>query len=364
MHSTSEKNTQSTAASDRTVLVDPRGALGHIRLNRPKALNSLTLDMVRKIDAALDDFEHDPQIAAVLVTGEGERGLCAGGDIRAMHDGGKAADGSTAAFWSEEYRLNARISRYPKPYVAVMDGIVMGGGAGLSVHASHRVVTERTRLAMPETGIGFFPDVGASWFLTRRPGECTTYMALTGETAGAGDAIMLGLADSCVASDRLNALADALTAASPDGGGQEVSAIIGRFAAPPPAETIWPHRDAIDRLFAFERIEDILAALDREDDDFARTTATKLRTRSPISLKVTLRLLRLGRKAHSLEECLEREFTATRAVLESHDFYEGVRAAIIDKDRNPQWRPVSLAEVSADQVDAYFPKTHQKLFEA
>ena len=182
MQSTSEMPTAE-------ILVERSGALGHIRLNRPKALNSLTLQMVRDMDAALDAFEPDP---AVLISGEGERGLCAGGDIRAIYDARTTGSDIATRFWSEEYRLNARISHYPKPYVACMDGLVMGGGVGVSVYGSHRIVTERTRLAMPETGIGFFPDIGASWFLTRRPGEGTTYIALTGEIIGAGDAIAPG----------------------------------------------------------------------------------------------------------------------------------------------------------------------------
>lgn len=355
MHSTSEMPSGET-------LVGRSGTLGRIRLNRPKTLNSLTLQMVRDMDVALDAFQRDPAVAAVLITGEGERGLCAGGDIRAIYDARKTGSDIATRFWGEEYRLNARISRYPKPYIAVMDGLVMGGGVGVSVYGSHRIVTERTRLAMPETGIGFFPDVGASWFLTRRPGEGTVYLALTGEIIGAGDAVALGLADSHVPSDRLQDLIDALQRLPADSGSDEVSATIARFARQADGGPVAAKQEAIDRLFSFDRIEDILAALDRDGSDFAATTARTLRTRSPISLDVTLRLLRLGRRTEHLEDCLEREFAATRAVLESHDFYEGVRAAVVDKDRNPQWRPASLAEVTAEQVDAYFPAGHPKLF--
>ena len=354
MLSTSEPATQT--------LVERTGALGRIRLNRPRALNSLTLAMVRDIEAALDAFEADPQIAAVLLTGEGERGLCAGGDIRMIYDGGKAGSDEPVTFWREEYRMNARLGRTAKPFVAIMDGIVMGGGVGVSVYGSHRIVTERTRFAMPETGIGFFPDVGASWFLTRRENQLGTYAALTGEQLNAGDAIAFGLADTYVPSDRLPALVEALTQLPAPATREEITAAIDAFAEPPPPAQVAPNQTAIDRIFAFDTIEEIMQALEREGTPFAEKTLAVLNTKSPLSLKVTLRLLRLGRAASSLEACLEREFAATAAVLRSHDFYEGVRAAVIDKDRNPQWRPARLADVTGDDVDAYFQPAAEPLF--
>lgn len=359
MPSISEPLPPATASE---TLVDRQGALGHIRLNRPKALNSLTLQMVRDIEAALTDFEQDPAIAAVLVTGEGARGLCAGGDIRAIYDGGKAGSDAPTTFWREEYTLNARIGRYPKPYAVVMDGIVMGGGVGVSVYGSHRIVTERTRFAMPETGIGFFPDVGASWFLTRQDNEFGTYLALTGEPLGAADAILAGLADTFVPSARLPALMHALAdlpAASP---GEAVSVMVHQRSETPPDGRLEQNRLAIDRLFAFDRVEDILDALRQDGGDFAAQCLAILSAKSPLSLNVTLRLLRLGRKTETLEACLEREFSATAAVLRSHDFYEGVRAAVIDKDRDPQWQPARLAEVTAADVDAYFQPSAHPLF--
>jgi enoyl-CoA hydratase len=359
MHFTSDA---ASRTAENETIVERCGALGRIRLNRPKALNSLTLPMIRDMDAALDRFARDPAVAAVLIIGEGERGLCAGGDIRAIHDSGKNGSDLASTFWSEEYRLNARISSYPKPYIAFMDGIVMGGGVGVSVYGSHRIVTERTRLAMPETGIGFFPDIGASWFLTRQAGEGTTHLALTGEIIGAGDAIALGLADTYVPSADLAVLAEALAALPAGSGRAEVSGVVARFAAAAPAGPVSLQRQAIDRLFAHDRVENILAALDEDGSDFAAKAAATLRTKSPLSLAVTLRLLRLGRQSERLEDCLEREFAATPAVLASHDFYEGVRAAIIDKDRNPQWRPASLDAVTAAEVDAYFPAEHAGLF--
>lgn len=352
-------STSDQPATEAETLVERDGALGRIRLNRPKALNSLTLQMVRDIEAALDDFERDAAIAAVLVTGEGERGLCAGGDIRAIYDGGKAGSDEPATFWREEYTLNARIGRFPKPYVVVMDGIVMGGGVGISVYGSHRIVTERTRFAMPETGIGFFPDVGASWFLTRNPGELGTHVGLTGEPLGAADAILCGLADVFVRSAQLPALAEALASLPANSSGETVSTVIARFSEAAPAGVLEPHRQAIDRIFAFDTIEGIFSALRADGSSFAEKLLAVLATKSPLSLNVTLRLLRLGRETGRLEDCLEREFVATAAVLRSHDFYEGVRAAVIDKDRNPQWRPARLADVTSADVDAYFqPSTH------
>ena len=352
MHSISD-----TAPAE--TLVERLGTLGLIRLNRPKALNSLTLGMVRDIDAALDAFEADAGIAAVLFVGEGERGFCAGGDIRAMHDSGRAGDGLATRFWREEYRLDARIARFPKPTVALMDGIVMGGGVGLSAYARHRIVTERTRFAMPETGIGFFPDVGGSWFLSRQSGEGGTFLGLTGEIIGAGDVIALGIADHFMASERRERLIEALAAA---GDAAQVAAAIAQLAAPAPAAMLASFMAAIDRLFAHDRIEAIVAALEADDSDFAGKTLATLTTKSPRSLHVTLRLLRLGRQATRLEDCLEREFAATDAVLANPDFYEGVRAAVIDKDRNPRWQPATLEAVSDADIAAFFPAEHERLF--
>ncbi len=351
-----------SAAPEAETIVGRQGALGRIRLNRPRALNSLTLQMVRDIDAALDDFERDPTIAAVLVTGEGDRGLCAGGDIRAIYDGGKAGSDAPWTFWREEYTLNARLGRYPKPYAVVMDGIVMGGGVGISVYGSHRIVTERTRLAMPETGIGFFPDVGASWFLTRQANELGTYVGLTGEPLGAADAILVGLADVFVRSDRLADLTEALASLPAGSSRDAVSTVIAGISEQPPAGVLELHQQTIDRLLAFDTIEAILDALRADGRPFAHKILSVLSAKSPLSLNVTLRLLRLGRQTERLEDCLEREFAATAAVLRSHDFYEGVRAAVIDKDRNPQWRPVRLEDVTAAEVDAYFQPSAQPLF--
>lgn len=343
------------------VLVEQTGSLGVITLNRPKALNSLTYDMVQAVDAALTRFQTEATVAAVLVCGAGERGLCAGGDIRQVVESVKAGKtDQAAAFWRDEYRMNARISHFPKPYIAIMDGITMGGGVGISAHGSHRIVTERLRLAMPETGIGFFPDVGATWLLTRKPGEFGLFMGLTGEIVGPDDAVRVGLADHFVPSEKIAALREALSAVPPGGAAGAVSAAIARFAqSPPPSPSSDAERDLIDRVFAHETIEAILEALAREEGAFAARILGVLKSRSPTALKIALRMLRLARDSKSLEECLDREFAGSARILQLPDFHEGVRAAVVDKDRNPRWQPASLAEVSEADIAPFF-KPHKE----
>jgi enoyl-CoA hydratase len=344
------------------ILFDRIGSAAIIRLNRPKALNSLNLAMVHAMKPALEHYAEDPAISCVILTGEGERGLCAGGDIRAIHDLGRASDPEVTRFWREEFPVNYTISRYPKPYVALMDGIVMGGGVGVASHGRHRIVTERTRLAMPETGIGYVPDVGATWLLSRTPGEAGTWMGLTGEIVDAADAIFAGFADYHVPSDRLGDVVEALGLLRPGAADEEVAAAINGFATEPGESRLATHRDLIDQAFGFDSVEEIMAALEREKGDFAATTRETIARRSPTSLKLALRLLRLGAGSASLIECLEREFTVASELLRQHDFYEGVRAAIIDKDRNPKWRPATLAEVTEADLDRYFVVSHQPLF--
>ena len=350
-----------TAMSDEVIL-DRAGSAAVIRLNRPKALNSINLPMVRTIRHALEQYQDDPSIGAVILRGEGERGLCAGGDIRVLYDLGKASDPEVTRFWREEFPLNYTISHYPKPYVALMDGITMGGGVGLSAHGRHRVVTERTRLAMPETGIGYFPDVGATWLLPKAPGEVGTWMALTGlEVDGAG-AIYAGLADALVPAERLDALVDAIGAQPGEAGHGSVGETVASFAVPPAKSVLEKNRQLIDRCFGFDGVEDVLAALGAEEGDFAATTGEAILKRSPTSLKLSLRLLRAGRQSSGLVECLEREFGAGVEILRHHDFYEGVRAAIIDKDRNPRWQPASLGDVTAESIERYLQGKHGGLF--
>ncbi len=341
------------------VIVETKGAAGIISLDRPKAINSLTLPMVRALFLALQRFEDDPAISCVVLRGEGERGLCAGGDVRIIHDLGKAGDPQVLDFWREEFPLNYRIAHFGKPYVALMDGIVMGGGVGISAHGSHRIVTERTRLAMPETGIGYFPDVGGSWLLPRAPGECGTWLGLTGNAVTAADAIYAGFADYCVPSGRLDALVQALSNATNIEG---VDATIASYATDEGKGQLAANRDIIDATFRFGTVEEIFAALSARDDAFSRETLEVLRKRSPTSLKLTLKLLRLGRESASLIECLEREFAAGTEILRQHDFYEGVRAALVDKDRNPRWQPALLEEVSEEDLAPYIVAHSGNLF--
>ncbi|AYG65171.1 MULTISPECIES: enoyl-CoA hydratase/isomerase family protein [unclassified Rhizobium] len=344
------------------VIIERRGSAGIIRLNRPKALNSLTLPMVRVIASALEDFAADPSLASVIVVGEGERGFCAGGDIRLLHQSGKEGSDGAETFWREEFRLNHAISRYPKPYVVLMDGITMGGGVGLSAHGSHRVVTERTRLAMPETGIGYFPDVGATWLLPRAPGEAGTWMGLAGLVIGAADAIHARFADHCLPSSDLPVLVDAVASLPLSVSAADVHALIKTMAVEAGGSRLAANRDVIDRAFASDTVEGILQALASEPSEFATEAAGVIASRSPTSLKLTLRLLRAGRASADLAECLDRELGACMGILYNHDFYEGVRAAVIDKDRNPKWSPATLAEVTPGDIDRFFVPAQPPLF--
>lgn len=341
------------------VIVDKRQGAGIISLNRPKAINSLTLPMVRVLFQALQRFEDDPGISCVVLRGEGEKGLCAGGDVRVIHDLGKAGDPQVLDFWREEFPLNYRIARFGKPYVALMDGIVMGGGVGISAHGSHRIVTERTRLAMPETGIGYFPDVGGSWLLPKAPGECGTWLGLTGNAVTAAEALYAGVADYFVPSDRLEALMQDLSQTTDVEG---VEAAIAAYATDAGESVLAKNREGIDATFRFDTVEEIFAALSMRDDAFSRETLEVLQKRSPTSLKLTLKLLRLGRESASLIECLQREFAAGTEILRQHDFYEGVRAALVDKDRNPRWRPARLEEVREEDISRYLIDHSGNLF--
>lgn len=342
------------------IIIARQGSAGVIRLNRPAAINSLNQAMVSGMKAGLDAFLGNPEVICVILSGEGERGLCAGGDVRQIHATRTESEADRSRFWREEFPLNHTISGYPKPYVALMDGIVMGGGVGIAAHGQYRIVTERTRLAMPETAIGYFPDVGATWLLPRAPGEAGTWLGLTGREIGAADAIHMGLADYHVSAEQLGELVQALCDVS---SAADVGAVIERFASAPKVDGIVArHQRDIDAAFGFDTVEEIFAALASVDDDFARETLATLKSRSPTSLKLTLRLLRQGRASSGLVECLEREFVAGCEVLRNHDFYEGVRAALIDKDRKPLWRPAELSEISEDELDRYFVASQPPLF--
>ncbi|MFE7717802.1 enoyl-CoA hydratase/isomerase family protein [Nocardia rhizosphaerihabitans] len=344
--------------SEAEVLFEVRDGLGLITLNRPRAINALNHSMTLAITEALRTWAADPAVRTVAIVGAGERGLCAGGDIVAIHrdakainDGGPAAPAplqtATAAFWREEYLLNDLIGSYPKPYVAIMDGIVMGGGVGLSAHGSHRIVTERSQIGMPEVGIGFVPDVGGTYLLSHTPGELGTHVALTAARMGAGDAIVAGFADTFVPSADLPALLDALRTTPAD------EAVAG-LATPAPESELAAQRDWIDACYAADTVEEIVAALRAADSPEATKAAEDLLAKSPVAVKATLRALRDARTLPSLAAALTVEFRITVAALSTHDLAEGIRAQVIDKDRTPRWSPATLAEVTTAQVDAYF----------
>jgi len=342
------------AETEGDLIVRREGAAGIIRLNRPKVINAMTYEMSLGVDVALDRFEADPAIAVVVLEGAGERGLCAGGDIRSLYESSRAGGDLGKIFWRQEYVMNARIAKYPKPYVAFMDGLVMGGGVGLSAHARHRVVTEKTKLAMPEVGLGFFPDVGGTWLLSRSPGEIGAYFGLSGQIMNGPDAIFAHFADALVPSGRLPALRAALTSVRPGVTSEEVETLIARFSTGETAGPIAAKQALIDRWFAHDRMEDVFAELKRDDSEFAQSTLKALNEKSPRGMVVTLRLLRLGRGAASLEECLVREYRAALEVFRSDDFREGIRAAVIDKDRNPRWSPPLIEDVTPEMLAPYF----------
>lgn len=338
-------------SDDGEVLFERRGRAGVITLNRPKALNALTLDMVRKIHPRLEEWARDDGIAHVVIRAAGERAFCAGGDIRRLYDWGRAGDPTAIDFYREEYRLNTYIKRYPKPYVALIDGIVMGGGVGLSIHGSHRVGGARVVFAMPETGIGLFPDVGGTYFLPRLPGALGAYLALTGARLKAADSLWAGILTHCIDTERADELVEVLSAVD------DVDAALSAAAVDPGAPTLPDYMPVIDRCFAADSVEEVLARLDAEagsdDGDWARETAATIRTKSPTSLKIALRQMQLGARS-DFEECMRIEFRIVNRIYGGSDFYEGVRAVIVDKDNAPQWQPGSLGDVSEGDVDAYF----------
>jgi enoyl-CoA hydratase len=336
---------------DGDVLVRERGALRRLTLNRPKALNALTLDMAATMTAYLRAWADDASAGAVLIDGAGERGLCAGGDLRALYDAAKAEESLPAKFWATEYHLDVLIARYPKPVVAVMDGVVMGGGVGVSAHAAHRVVTERSSIAMPEVSIGYFPDVGASFVLARSPGHVGTHLGLTGSRIGAADAIYCGLADIAVPAASLAELPSRLAGCRT---AQDVPAALKEVSALPAPGKLPTARPWIDDCYSAENVEEILARLRASKADDARSTLATLEKMSPTSLKITLRNIRSAVSFRKVEESFQQDYRISLACIAEHDFIEGIRATIVDKDRNPVWRPAKLEDVTQDIVDRHF----------
>lgn len=331
------------------ILLERRGALGLVTLNRPQALNAVTIGMVRALHPKLEEWAADPTIQAVAIRGAGERAFSAGGDIRQIWEQGMAGRQAEAlAFWREEYVLNTYIKAYPKPYVALIDGIVMGGGVGLSVHGSHRVVGEKLGFAMPEVGIGFFPDVGATWFLPRLPGRTGWWLGLTGTRIKTADAVALGIATHHAPRAAFDAIIEALAM------GQGVDEVLAAYAADPGPAPVEADRAVIDRCFAAGSVEAILAALDADGSDFAVRTAAELRQKSPTSLLITHEQLRLGAEVETFAQAMQLEFRIVSRICHVADFYEGVRAAVIDKDGKPRWNPGSIESVDRARVAAHF----------
>jgi enoyl-CoA hydratase len=333
------------------VIIHRQGAAGRITLNRPQALHALNEQMCLTMDAALQAWSDDPEIELVVVDhAEGTRGFCAGGDIRMLAESG-AADGSAAqAFFRAEYRLNTRIKNYPKPYVAFIDGVTMGGGVGISVHGSHRVATERTNFAMPETGIGLFPDVGGGWFLPRLGPPLGMWLALTGERLKGGDVCAAGVATHYVESKVIDAMKSSVC----DGGLELLDAMTWDETA-----SFEKYMDVIGRCFWQERVEDIFLALEAEPatgplGEWAKAQLAVLKTKSPQTLKVAHRQLRRGLEMKTFEDNMRMEYRIGSRVVHLHDFQEGVRAVIIDKDNAPKWDPATLAGVTPAMLDDIF----------
>jgi enoyl-CoA hydratase len=337
------------------LLIERRGPLVAVTLNRPRALNALSLDMCLRIDRDLRAWQADPGVRTVLVEGAGERAFCAGGDIRALYET-LTSEGVEQAvfFYSIEYPMNARLHRFTKPYVSLWDGIVMGGGVGVSAHGSHRVVTERTLFAMPETGIGLFPDVGATYLLPRLPGAIGMYLGLTGARLGPADCLYAGLGSAFVPADRLDALAAALAGADLSGDPfATVDRLVGGFAESAGSAELPAVRERINACFGQPSLAAVLGALEREPSAWGRAQLKRLQVKSPISLAVTFRQIREGAEL-DFDAAMRLEYRLVHRFMAGHDFREGVRAAVIDKDNRPRWRPAHLEDVSTADIDRYF----------
>jgi enoyl-CoA hydratase len=347
--------------SSADILFERRGTAGIVILSRPHALNAVTHAMVRALAEQLVVWADDAAVTRVIVTAAGTRAFSTGGDLKAIYELGRSGRYDDAlTFWWDEYRLNALIKHYRKPYVALIDGVVMGGGAGISINGSHRVAGDSFRFAMPEVGIGFFPDVGATWVLPRLPGELGTYCALTGDLLDAAAGLSCGIATHRVRSARFTELIETLPRAVP------VDAVLAAFTEVADAGALTRQRPAIDRWFNANRVEDILASLEMSaaglgsDGDLARTLAATIRAKSPLSLKLALALQRRGQTL-AFDECMRTEYRVVSRVVRGHDFYEGIRAVIIDKDQEPNWRPSTLAAVSEAEVERHFAPLAREL---
>ena len=322
------------------------GPVGIAMLNRPTVLNVIDMELIKALYARLEMWRADPAIKAVLVRGAGDRAFCAGGDVRAVYEH-RGDDAFMHEVYRVEYILDDAIARYPKPYIVLMSGIVMGGGCGISVHGSHRVVTETMQLAMPECRIGLFPDVGASYFLARCPGEIGLYLGLTGARIVGADAIYLGLADYYIPNKRLTKIIPTLA------DGEAVSAALGALATPSGAAPLSMLREDIDAVFALDNVHDIIRALESYPDAWARQAYSDIKAACPLSLELTFRSIREAR-TKTLRECLVSDFRIALRLMQRDDYFEGVRARIIDKDNRPRWTHSSVQDVPQEEVDACF----------
>lgn len=338
------------------VLTKSEGGVGYLTLNRPDALHALNLNMCETVLAALRVWAQDPSVHMVMIDHAPDtRGFCAGGDIAMLRESGMSDGRQARAFLAEEYRMNAAIKAFPKPYLALMDGVTMGGGVGLSVHGSHRVATERTLFAMPETGIGLFPDVGGGWFLPRLRGELGTWLALTGARLKGADVAAARVATHFLPSELIGNLKAQIAEADFSLGAAEMlGEILGRLTHTVPAGSFEAQMDTINRCFASNRAEDIVAALEADGSDWAAEQAKTIRTKSPETVKVALRQVREGGACKTFEDNMRMEYRIGWRKVQSPDFIEGVRAVIIDKDHAPNWAPNTLEGVSAADVDQYF----------
>ncbi len=331
--------------SEPEVIARVEGAAGRLTLNRPRVLNALTEDMCEAVCGALRAWRQDPAVELVLIDHAGERGFCAGGDIRVVAERGQSDAGEARRFFATEYRMNELLFRYPKPVVAVMDGITMGGGVGISMPASHRIATERTLWAMPEADIGLFPDVGGGWYLPRLPGESGAWLALTGARLKAADCCALGIATGYVPSARIEDLKRSLTSGRLD---------LAAFEADPGPSPLAERRSAIDGMFAHNTMERIIDALAQDGSDWAMAQRDLLVRKCPTTLKVALRLIREGAGRPSFAEEMQVEYGLAVRMTRRHDFIEGVRAVLVDKDNAPRWSPAGLAGVTDDLLDEIF----------
>jgi len=350
--------TPARADSDE-ILLERRRALGVVTLNRPQALNTLSLAMYRAADPQLAAWDRDPSIRAILVQANGGKAFCAGGDVRAIYEARGQAAGVgdyKADFFREEYRLIERLHRSPKPHVALVDGIAMGGGMGISVNGSHRVASERTLMAMPEVQIGLFPDVGATRFLNRCPGKIGLYLALTGKRIKAADALYCGFVTHHVPHERHSAVAAVLTEVAWRAGEEHalVDEVLRGFHRDPGPAPLAALQPAIDRCFSAPDVEAILRALAKEDTEWAESAIAAIERASPISVKITFRQLEIGMAGLDIRAALALEYRMTQHVMAAHDFYEGIRAVLVDKDQKPRWQHRSLAEVTDAEVARYF----------